>query len=198
MTDSTILTDVGPFTRDEVEILSTRKVEPEWLREQRMKAHAAFAEAPMPSTREEEWRYTDIAARLDLDALSLAEEAKPAASVSALPQGLRSLVEAAGTSSARLAQVDSSVVLRELPGELSSQGVLLMGLDEAVREHPELVEKHLGTAVTAEAGKFAAMNAALWAGGTFLYVPEKVRVEIPVRSFRWITRGGSAVFGRTL
>ncbi|HET7321769.1 MAG TPA: Fe-S cluster assembly protein SufD, partial [Longimicrobiaceae bacterium] len=101
-------------------------------------------------------------------------------------------------SSARLAQVDSSVVLRELPEELSSQGVILMGLDEAVREHPELVQKHLGSAITPEAGKFAAMNAALWAGGTFLYVPEKVRVEIPVRSFRWITRGGSAVFGRTL
>jgi Fe-S cluster assembly protein SufD len=181
-----------------VEILSTRKVEPEWVREQRMRAHEVFAESPFPTTREEEWRYTDIASLLKLEALGLAEEAKPVEGVGALPAGLRAIVEAAGGSSARLVQVDGSVVYRELPEELAARGVILTGLDQAVREHPELVRPYLGSAITDEAGKFAALNTSFWTGGTFLYVPRGVRVEIPVRSFRWITGAGTAVFGRTL
>jgi Fe-S cluster assembly protein SufD len=73
-----------------------------------------------------------------------------------------------------------------------------MGLDEAVREHGDLVRKHLGTAVTGEDGKFADLNASLWTGGTFLYVPKDVKVRVPVRSFRWLTTAGGSLLGRTL
>jgi Fe-S cluster assembly protein SufD len=189
---------LGVFTRDQVEILSTRRVEPDWLREQRMRAHEEFAGTPMPDTRPEEWRYTPIRELLQLDALRLAEEAKAVGGVQELPGALRRLVEEAGPSSARLAQVDSSVVHRELPEELRAQGVILTSLDQAVREHGELVRRHLGGAVSAEEGKFAAMNGAYWTGGTFLYVPRDVRVELPVRAFRWISAQGTSAFGRTL
>lgn len=198
MPDTTVAENLGVFTRDQTEILSTRKLEPEWLRALRLRAHDAFATAPMPSTREEEWRYTDIGSVLHLDALALSEEHAPVRALEDLPAGLRSLIDDAGESSAMLAQVDGSVVHRELPDELAGAGVILSSLEQAVQEHPELVRKYLATAVNEEDGKFAALNTANWSGGTFLYVPRNVRVEVPVRSFRWMEGAGSSLFGRTL
>jgi Fe-S cluster assembly protein SufD len=200
VSDSTTIAEqvTGVFTRDQVEILSTRRVEPDWLRERRMQAHEVFAGSPMPSTRAEDWRYTDIGRMLDLEALALAEDAKAAGSVAELPRGLRELVEGAGESAARMVQVDASAVHHELPAELAAQGVVFVSLDQAVREHGELVQRYLGTAIGAEDGKFPALNGALWSGGSFLYVPRDVRVEVPLRSFRWIAGEKSAVFGRTL
>lgn len=198
MADTTVAENLGVFTRDQAEILSTRKLEPEWLREQRLRAHDAFAGAPMPSTREEEWRYTDISRVLSFEGLEFAEEHAPVDSVEALPDGLRSLIDAGGASSASLVQLDASVVRRELPAELERQGVILASLEQAVRDHPELVREYLGTAVSEADGKFAALNTASWSGGTFLYVPKNVKVDLPVRSFRWISSEGASLFGRTL
>jgi Fe-S cluster assembly protein SufD len=186
----------GVFTRDQVEILSARKVEADWLRSARQQAHGVFAETPMPTTEAEEWRYTDIGRMLSLGAFSFADEAAPAGSVDALPAGIRDLVNAA--KGARAVQVDASVVLRELPAELASQGVVLASLESAAGEHAELVRRHLGSAVTPADGKFAAMSNAFWSGGFFLYVPKNVRIETPVRLFRWITGAGTAAFGRLL
>lgn len=198
MTDTKVAPSHGVFTRDQAEILSTRKLEPEWLRAQRLRAYDAFAEAPMPSTREEEWRYTDIARILSFEGLELAEEHAPVQTVSALPEGLAALIEEGGDSSAELVQLDASVVRREVGEQLTSQGVILTSLEQAVQEHPDLVQQYLGTAVSEEDGKFAAMNAANWTGGIFLYVPRNVRVELPVRSFRWITADGKSQFSRIL
>jgi len=189
---------LGVFTRDQVKILSARKGEPEWLQAARLAGFEAFEEAPMPTTRVEEWRYTDIGSVLKLGGLAFAEEAPPVAGVDALPEGLRAVVAEASGVSGRLAQTDASVTLHELPEELRAQGVVFTSLESAAAEHPELVQKYLGTAVTAQDGKFAAMNAAFWTGGVFLYVPRGVRVEVPLRSYRWISEGGSAVFPRTL
>ncbi len=199
MADTGIASEpTGVFTRDEVKIISARKDEPEWLQESRLAGHAAFAEAPMPSVRSEDWRYTDIGSVLKLEALALAEEVRPAATVEELPEALLATVAESGTVAGRLVQRDGSVTLRELPEDLRARGVVFTSLEAAVREHPELVNKYLGTAVTPEDGKFAAMNAAFWTGGLFLYVPRNVRVEAPFRSYRWISEAGSSVFPRLL
>jgi len=186
------------FTRDEIKIISARKDEPEWLQASRLAGFAAFAEAPMPSVRSEDWRYTDIGSVLKLEALALAEEVRPAATVQELPEALLATVAESRTVAGRLVQRDGSVALRELPEDLRAQGVVFTSLESAVREHPELVQKYLGTAVTPEDGKFAAMNAAFWTGGLFLYVPRNVRVQAPFRSYRWISEAGSSVFPRIL
>ncbi|HEX6924205.1 MAG TPA: Fe-S cluster assembly protein SufD [Longimicrobiaceae bacterium] len=198
MADTTLAESLGVFTRDQTEILSTRKLEPEWLRTQRLQAYDAFVAMPMPTTREEEWRYTDIGRRLQIESLDLADEHAPVRSLDELPEGLRTLIEAAGQSSASVVQVDASVVQRELSEELATRGVILTSLEQAVSEYADLVQRYLGTAVNAEDGKFAALNTANWTGGTFLFVPRNVKVELPVRSFRWISDEGSALFGRTL
>jgi Fe-S cluster assembly protein SufD len=189
---------VGAFTRDQVEILSTRRAEPEWLRDARLRAHDAFAAAPMPTIREEEWRYTDLRDHLRMEGMEPAEERAPVSTTGDLPEGLRALMDDAGKSAARLVQVDGSVVYRELPEELRARGVILTSLDQAVHDHPELVQKYLGSAVSPADGKFAAQNAAFWTGGTFLYVPRDVRVELPVRAFRWLDGAGTTLVGRTL
>lgn len=190
--------ELGVFTADQVEISAAQKGEPEWLLAQRKTAHDIFASTPMPDTRPEEWRYTPIRQFLDLAALQGATEVAPVASLADLPGGLSSLIEANGTDAARIVQVGGSVVQRFLPESLAAQGVLFTSLEQAVREHPELVRKHLGSVVTPEEGKFAAQNAAFWAGGTFLYVPANVKLEVPLRSFRWIEDEGTSIFGRTL
>ena len=198
MENTTVAESTGAFTRDQVEILSTRKDEPQWLRETRLSAHDLFASLPTPDTRGEEWRYTDIGSLLKLDQIGIAEDSTAVSSVGELPAGLRTLIEDSGSASAQLVQVDASVVHRDLPAELEAQGVIFTSLDLAVRDHAEKVREHLGTAITADDGKFAALNAALWTGGTFLYVPKNVKVEIPLRAFRWMAAEKAAVFGRTL
>ena len=200
MSEATTTTpaDIGVFTRDQVEMLTARKLEADWLRDQRMRAHAVYANTPMPTTRLEEWRYTDIRKALRLDAFSFAEERGPVAHASALPAGLHARLDEAGEHSARLVQVDASVVLRELPAELARQGVIFTSLEAAAREHAALVQKHFGTAITPDDGKFAALSSAFWTGGAFLYVPRDVRVEVPIRVYRWISEGGTAALGRLL
>jgi Fe-S cluster assembly protein SufD len=88
--------------------------------------------------------------------------------------------------------------MQTLPEELRAQGVIFGSLESACREHPDLVLRYLGRAVENTDNKFAALNAAYWSGGVFLYVPKNVRVEEPFRVFRWISQGGSTAFGRTL
>jgi Fe-S cluster assembly protein SufD len=198
VSDTTTGADEGVFTRDQVEILAARKVEPEWLREQRMAAQGVFAATPMPTTRLEDWRYTDIRRWVSLDAYRFAEERAPVADAAELPAGLRALMDESGASIARMAQVDASVVLRELPDDLAAQGVILTSLEVAAQEHGELVRRHLGTAVTPDAGKFASLSGAFWSGGAFLFVPKDVRVEVPIRLYRWISDAGTAAFSRLL
>jgi Fe-S cluster assembly protein SufD len=185
------------FTRDQAEILTTRKDEPSWLRDARMAAADVFAEMPMPSRQAEEWRYTDIGSLLKLDGLAFADEAAPAGR-EGLPAGLRALIADSAHGSAHLAQVDGSVAFRELGPSLEDSSVIVTSLESAVRDHPELVRKYLGTAVTPQVGKFAAMSSAFWSGGAFVYVPKNVRVEAPIRLFRWLTAAGTAAFGRVL
>ncbi len=200
MPDTTTITpaDVGLFTRDQVEMLTARKGEADWLRDSRMRAQAVFAGTPLPTTRLEDWRYTDVKKFFKLDAFSFAEERSPLADASGLPAGLQAVMAEATGQAARMVQVDASVVLRELPDELASQGVVFTSLEAAAREHPELVQKFLGTAITPDDGKFAALNAAFWTGGAFLYVPKDVRVEVPFRVYRWLSDAGTAAAGRVL
>jgi len=190
--------EVGSFTAEQVAILSTQRVEPDWLRSQREEAFRVFAETPMPDTRPEEWRYTPIRNFLDLNSLQLAREHPLIANEEGLEPGLARIIREAGESDGSIVQVGATVVRTELAERLRDSGVILTSLEEAVRQHPELVERYLGSAAGADIGKFAAQNVAFWTGGTFLYVPANTRVELPIRAFRWIDAGGSSLIGRSL
>jgi len=165
--------------------------EPAWLAELRAAAWDVYEATPLPTRRLEEWRYTDVKL-LKLNDVALA----PADA--AIPADVRARL-AGKEASARVLQAGNAPAEIWLDPALAAQGVVLADLRSAAETHRVLVEKHLATrAVPAAAGKFAALNAALWQSGIFLYVPRGVRIEAPIRVVRWIGAGGVAVLPRTL
>jgi Fe-S cluster assembly protein SufD len=173
--------------------------EPKWLADRRRHAWSVYERTPMPTTRLEQWRYTDLRKKLDLDALHLPEAERAPDDSKAWPARLRESMDEDHEASGHIVVIDGHVVHADLVADLTEQGVILCSLHEAVEKHAELVETHLATeAVPPEEGKFAALNAALWADGVFLYVPRNVRLELPVRVTRWLSEAGAAYFSRVL
>jgi len=173
--------------------------EPQWLCERRDHAWDVYERTPMPTTKLEEWRYTDLKKKLDLDALRLsATEAAPD-DPKAWPMRLREAMALDREASGRIVLIDGHVVHTELDSALAAKGVVLSSLHDAIESHPDLVKEDLATkAVPPEEGKFAALNAALWNDGIFLHVPRGVKLDSPVRVTRWFTESGVAYFSRTL
>jgi Fe-S cluster assembly protein SufD len=176
----------GAFHRDAVQFLAESA--PAWLRERRLEAWDTYERTPMPTTKLEEWRYTDVKL-LSLDKVHLVGFTPPALfGASVLSKDVGSAVI-----------VDGTIVSLSLPEELRAKGVILKDLETAAHEHSDLVEQHLATrALPASAGKFSALNAALWTGGIFLYVPRGVNIERPIRITHKISHAGIAIFPRTL
>ena len=172
---------------------------PQWLRERRMHAWDVYESTPMPITKLEEWRYTDLNKKLDLESLGWPEKAACADDINACPEGLRSTMREDHAASGHLWGIDGQVIHVDLEEELARKGVILMSLREAVKTHPKLLQEYLGTqALPPERGKFEALNAALWTDGILLYVPKGVHLDLPVRISRWIAQAGKAHFSRTL
>ena len=171
--------------------------DPGWLRTRREEAWEIYAATPMPSTRSEEWRYTDVAKLLPVDELEPAVGG--ARRGAARPDGLRRAMAQDRESAGRIVEVDGRVVSVELDDSLAGQGVVLSSLHQAARRGIGDIEALLATrAVPASDGKFAALNAALWSDGVFLYVPRGVQVERTIRLSRWVSRPGTAAFTRIL
>jgi Fe-S cluster assembly protein SufD len=171
---------------------------PDWLRERREHAWSVYGDTPLPTTRSEEWRYTDLSRLLDLEALRFvtSNETDPDAP---LPQLLQDAMTEDRAASGHSVLVDGLTVQVDLEAHLAAQGVVLTSLRDAVESHPGLLQEHLAVgALPAEEGKFEALNAALWTDGVLLYVPAGVRLELPVRASRWLSHAGSAVCTRTL
>jgi Fe-S cluster assembly protein SufD len=188
------------FSREAVEELSRSKGEPSWVLEARLAAWNTYESLPFPQRTDEEWRRTDLKG-LKLDRLV------PFAGVDGRVEsldGLLGAVEDGGVSNESeragvVVQRDASTVYTEVAADLAAKGVIYTDLDTAVREHPELVKQYFMTqAVPANFGKFEALHAAFWQGGTFLYVPKNVAVELPFRSFALGQEPGAAIFSHTL
>ncbi|HZR98587.1 MAG TPA: Fe-S cluster assembly protein SufD [Chloroflexota bacterium] len=211
------------FSRAAVEALTAAKGEPAWLRDWRLAAWATYEATPMPTRQDEDWRRTDIRA-LKLDEFAPPSWGEPSSPPSftgkgvgglgpssppsligrgaggvgrPLPAGLRPYAARKRDLAGLLVHQDGTCVRRDVAGDLPA-GVVFTDLDSAVREHGELVQRYLGTTVPATAGKFPALNAALWSGGTFVYVPRNVEVALPLASLRWQEAPGAALFPRTL
>ncbi len=184
--------------------------DPDWLQVRRQEAWEAYQATPMPSTRSEEWRYTDVDRMLPLGGLAPAAwegRSTFGGSASALwdfgrggdrPAGQ---VDPAGQGSlaGQVSLVDGSVVESRLDPEAAQRGVVLKSLRQAAQDGDEGVEALLATeAVPASDGKFPALNAALWSDGVFLRVPRGVKLDQPVRLRRWTSRAGTAAITRIL
>ncbi len=192
-------------------VLETGLADPAWLKARREEAWEIYMATPLPSTRSEEWRYTDVAKLLPLEGLE--PNLDGAGGVSGgdgvpggrgrfggrMPGALRRTMAVDQASAGRVVDVDGTVVSAELDAALESQGVVLCSLREAARNNHPVVRELLATrAVPPSDGKFPALNAALWTDGVFLRVPKGVRLQEPVRLSRWVSRPDTATFTRIL
>jgi Fe-S cluster assembly protein SufD len=176
------------LTHADVEALSAAKNEPQWLLESRLAAWELYADMPMPSRVEEEWRRTDYTTIKWEQASALAETDN--ASFEIIPAENRAPL-IGDRQGGLIAAVDGKIIHAELDEAIRKQGVIFTDLDTAIREHRDLVRKHLMTkAVLPSDGKFAALHAAMWTHGVFLYVPRGQAVELPLHSVFYNTQPG--------
>ncbi|MGH2733834.1 MAG: Fe-S cluster assembly protein SufD [Actinomycetota bacterium] len=180
------------FTREDVEGLSAHLREPGWVLERRLQAWDYVQKLELPREKEEPWRYTDLKRmRFSLDHFSLAS---PSGGMPEETLALREEGERAGS----LIQRHTEVVTRDLNPELAEQGVILTDINTAIAQYPELMARHLFAGVAPDEHLFAALHAALFAGGAFLYVPRGVTVALPIETQLWIDQPGVGVFPHTL
>jgi Fe-S cluster assembly protein SufD len=187
-----------PSSLDERTVESLSQGAPSWLSERRRHAWSVFENTPLPSTRSEEWRYTDVSRVVDFAELRLATPGTVTDDDSR-PARLEAAMDEDRAASGHTLLIDGAVVHVDLDPALEAQGVVLTSLKSAVHDHGDLLEELLATEVVPpEDGKFQALNAALWTDGVLLYVPANVKLDLPVRATRWISEAGSAVCTRTL
>ena len=156
--------------------------EPDWLRDRRRSALATYERLPMPSKTDEEWRRTDVS-KLDPSKFARFEQSGGAIR-EPMPDGLAGLIRHDGR---------VHTVFRGLPDE-----VVFEPLDEAVKQHPELIERHLFSLIRPERDRFTALHAAFFTGGTFLYVPDGVTIERPIIGQHYSHETGSSVLPHTV
>jgi Fe-S cluster assembly protein SufD len=176
------------ITPDSVEEVAARHGDPQWLRDRRAEAWRLYETMDLPDPADEEWRRTDVRA-LSFDGV------RPYVSPDgAPPADVISADDVAG----RIVQHDSAVVSTELADELRAKGVVLVDLHTAARDHADLLRQHLSSAVPHDEWKYLALNAALWSGGCFLYVPKGVVIDRPVQLSTLLSGGGRAAFPHTV
>src|SRR3712207_3794783 len=167
------------MNEETVKALSSFKEEPGWLMEKRLGAWRAFEALPMPTLRDEAWRYTDISDVTPED-FSPYLPSPDVSSEDDLPHAVQKLIGEGEENSALLVQHNSEPTFQRMDDELQKEGVVFTDLHTALLEHEDLIKEHLFKLVPEDYDKFSALSAALFAGGSFLYVPRGVDVEVPI------------------
>jgi Fe-S cluster assembly protein SufB len=188
------------LSKEVVEAISAHKDEPDWMRKFRLKSLEYFDARPLPT-----WG-GNLA---EIDFGNIYYYIKPveqqAKSWDDLPSDIRSTWDKLGIPEAEKkylagvgAQYESEVVYHKLQAELEKQGVLFLDMDSGLREHEDLVREYFGTVIPQNDNKFAALNSSVWSGGSFIYVPPGVRVEMPLQAYFRINAENMGQFERTL
>jgi Fe-S cluster assembly protein SufB len=189
------------LSEDVVREISALKNEPEWMLEQRLKGLRLFYKKPMPH-----WG-ADLTG-IDFDNIKyfVRSTEKQAASWDELPAEIKTTYDRLGIPEAEkqrliagvAAQYESEVVYHQIREDLEKQGVLFLDTDTALREHEDLFREYFASAIPAGDNKFSALNTAVWSGGSFVYVPKGVKVDIPLQAYFRINTENMGQFERTL
>src|SRR5213596_2190266 len=183
-----------------VEEISSLKSEPDWMRKYRLKALKHFERRPMP------WWGADLS-DIDFDNIYyfIRSTEKQAQTWEELPEDIKGTWDKLGIPEAEKkylggvsAQYESEVVYHKIKDELDAMGVLFSDMDSALREHPDIVKEYFGTIIPPNDNKFAALNSAVWSGGSFIYVPPGVSIEMPLQAYFRINAENMGQFERTL
>ena len=189
------------LSEEVVRDISARKNEPEWMLENRLKGLKYFGRKPMPN-----WG-SDLSG-IDFDNIKyfVRSTEKQAESCDDLPADIKNTYDKLGIPEAEkqrlvsgvAAQYESEVVYHSIREDLEAQGVIFLDTDTALREHPEMFKQYFGTVIPAGDNKFSALNTAVWSGGSFIYVPKGVHVDIPLQAYFRINTENMGQFERTL
>src|SRR6188472_2429701 len=181
--------------------ISRRKSEPEWMLERRLKALKLFGRKPMP-----DWG-SDLSG-IDFQNIKYFVRSTEAQATSweELPEDIKNTYDKLGIPEAEkqrliagvAAQYESEVVYHKIREDLEEQGVLFLDTDTALREHEDLFREYFGSVIPVGDNKFAALNTAVWSGGSFIYVPPGVKVDIPLQAYFRINTENMGQFERTL
>ncbi|MCG7464938.1 Fe-S cluster assembly protein SufB [Corynebacterium tuberculostearicum] len=219
MTDDEIIDSIGAYeygwhdsdaagasarrglNEDVVRDISAKKGEPEWMLNQRLKALNIFDKKPVPT-----WG-ADLSG-IDFDQIKyyVKSTEEQAQTWEELPDDIKATYDKLGIPEAEkqrlvagvAAQYESEVVYHQIREDLESQGVIFVDTDTALRDYPELFEEYFGTVIPAGDNKFSALNSAVWSGGSFIYVPKGVHVDIPLQAYFRINTENMGQFERTL
>ncbi|MEK6575033.1 MAG: Fe-S cluster assembly protein SufB, partial [Chloroflexota bacterium] len=180
--------------------ISKMKGEPQWMTDFRLKALDIFYKKPMPT-----WG-ADLSG-IDFDNIyyyikpsaesvkswdEVSPEVKRTFDKLGIPEAEQKFLAGVG------AQYESEMVYHTVRKDLEEKGVIFLSMDDGLREHPEIVKEYLGTIIPSTDNKFAALNSAVWSGGSFVYVPKGVRVEMPLQAYFRINAKNVGQFERTL
>src|SRR5438105_9632445 len=183
-----------------VAAISERKNEPDWVRKFRRKSLEYFMARPLP-----EWG-GDLS-QIDFDNIYyyIKPTEEQANTWEDLPADIKNTWDRLGIPEAQCkflagvgAQYESEVVYHKLQEKLESQGVIFKDMDSGLRDHEELVKQYFGTIIPQNDNKFAALNSAVWSGGSFIYVPPGVSIEMPLQAYFRINAENMGQFERTL
>jgi Fe-S cluster assembly protein SufB len=181
--------------------ISAKKSEPSWMTDLRMKGLKLFERKPMPT-----WGADLSGIHFDNIKYFVRSTEKQAESWEDLPEDIRETYDRLGIPEAEkqrliagvAAQYESEVVYHKIREDLEEQGVIFLDTDTGLREHPEIFKEYFGSVIPVGDNKFAALNTAVWSGGSFIYVPKGVHVEIPLQAYFRINTENMGQFERTL
>ncbi len=190
------------LTREIVARISEMKGEPEWMRDFRLRAYEIFISKPMPT-----WGDTKLLSEIDFANIHYFVKStdRTEQSWDDVPDDIKRTFDRLGIPEAERkflagvsAQYESEVVYHNISKELEAQGVLFCDMDTAVKQYPEIVRKYIATVIPQGDNKFAALNSAVWSGGSFIYVPPGVEVKMPLQAYFRINAENMGQFERTL
>lgn len=180
--------------------MSRMKGEPDWMLQKRLHAYEVFLSKPMPN-----WGADISGVHFDEIHYYVRPTDSTSTSWDDVPDYIKNTFDKLGVPEAErkhlaglTAQYESEVVYHSIHEDLAQKGVIFMDMDSALREHPDIIKKYFGTVIPTEDNKFAALNTSVWSGGSFIYVPEGVKVDIPLQAYFRINTQSMGQFERTL
>ena len=188
------------LSEDVVRQISAHKNEPSWMLDLRLKALKVFFEKPLPG-------WGGDLSKIDFDNITyyFKPSDKTEHSWDDVPADIKNTFEKLGVPEAERkflggvgAQYESETVYHKLREDLAKQGVVFLDTDTAMKEHPELFKKYFASVVPITDNKFAALNSAMWSGGSFIYIPPGVKVDVPLQAYFRINAKNVGQFERTL
>jgi Fe-S cluster assembly protein SufB len=182
--------------------ISAHKGEPEWMLEFRLNALKTYYSKPMPkwggdlstleSTLDEIYYYLKPQERMERSWDDVPQEIKDTFEKLGIPEAERKVLAGVG------AQYESEMVYHSLKKEWEDKGIIFESIEDGLRKYPEIFREHFSTVVPPEDNKFAALNSAVWSGGSFVYIPKGVKVEIPLQAYFRVNAEQLGQFERTL